>query len=169
MQRPTHGDDVFHQALTSNMCALSLVFEEFLQLQMKPIPPISHTCPAALLLQVALLLAVVLHDQSAAGLFQVALSLAVVQWEGRRLSQRLEAVIEAMVTACVQKQLDTGDVASGPASTSTFSQGPASQGTQIDANRPVVVRVDSCQAGQQRRWMCSKTCTEAAMITACVQ
>ena len=42
-----------------------------------------------------------------AGVYQVALALAVVVYQGRRLSQALQTAIAAMVTSCVQKQMDT--------------------------------------------------------------
>lgn len=40
-----------------------------------------------------------------AGLFHAALSLAVVLYEGQRLSQALQRSVAAMVTSCVQKQI----------------------------------------------------------------
>ena len=47
-----------------------------------------------------------------------------------------------MVTACVQKQMDTSDTAiSGPGSNFAFSQGLALQGTTLDAYCDLFVRV----------------------------
>ncbi len=74
------------------------------------------------------------HDSAFApfglGLFQVAFSLAVVVYHGRRLSLALQAAISAMVTACVQKQMDScqSDSMALPSSAPIFGQASTSQG-----------------------------------------
>ena len=74
------------------------------------------------------------HDSAftsfGSGLFQVAFSLAVVIYHGRRLSLALKAAISAMVTACVQKQMDScqSDSMALPSSAPIFGQASSSQG-----------------------------------------
>ncbi len=74
------------------------------------------------------------HDSAFAplgsGLFQVAFSLAVVVYHGRRLSLALQAAISAMVTACVQKQMDScqSDSMAMPSLAPIFGQASSSQG-----------------------------------------
>ena len=75
-----------------------------------------------------------IHDSSSAsfgsGLFQVAFSLAVVVYHGRRLSLALQAAISTMVTACVQKQMDScqSESMALPSATPVFGQASSSQG-----------------------------------------
>ncbi len=75
-----------------------------------------------------------IHDSAFApfgsGLFQVAFSLAVVVYQGRRLSLALQAAISAMVTACVQKQIDScqSESMALPSATPIFGQATSSQG-----------------------------------------
>ena len=75
-----------------------------------------------------------IHDSAFAffgsGLFQVAFSLAVVVYPGRRLSLALQAAISAMVTACVQKQMDScqSESMALPSSAPMFGQASSSQG-----------------------------------------
>ena len=65
-----------------------------------------------------------------AGLFHAALSLAVVLYQGQRLSQALQRSVAAMVTFCVQKQLQdsSSDRVTLPAAGMVFGQQLASPG-----------------------------------------
>lgn len=75
-----------------------------------------------------------IHDSALApfgsGLFQVAFSLAVVVYQGRCLSLALQAAISAMVTACVQKQIDScqSESMALPSATPIFGQATSPQG-----------------------------------------
>ncbi|KAL0039516.1 hypothetical protein WJX77_000424 [Trebouxia sp. C0004] len=76
----------------------------------------------------------VFHQALALGLFQVAFSLAAVVYHGQRLSLALQAAISTMVTACVQKQMDScqADSMALPSSAPAFGQASSSQELRPD-------------------------------------
>lgn len=67
----------------------------------------------------------------------MALSLAVVLYEGRRLSLALQAAVSAMVTACVQKQIDSSQSGSMALPSPPLAPGKAPTSPQGAAQMPL--------------------------------